>query len=53
MARPLRGKTSESTCFITADAYQKQHLLQSERSALLLIDVFLHYRQQQKYLLRA
>ena len=51
MARPLRGKTSESTYFITADAYQKQHLLQSERSALLLIDVFLHYRNQQKYLL--
>lgn len=51
MARPVRGKTSESTYFITADVYQKQHLLQSERSALLLIDVFQHYRKQSKYLL--
>jgi putative transposase len=51
MARPLRGRTGESTYFITADAYQKQHLLQSERSALLLIDMLLHYRKQQKYLL--
>lgn len=51
MARPLRGRTTESTYFITVDAYQKQRLLQSERSALLLIDVFLHYRKQEKYLL--
>jgi putative transposase len=51
MARPLRGRTSESTYFVTADVYQKQHLLQSERSALLLIDVLQHYRNQQKYLL--
>jgi len=51
MARPLRGRTGESTYFITVDAYQKQHLLQSERTALLLIDVLLHYRKQQKYLL--
>ena len=51
MSRPLRGRTTESTYFITAGAYQKQHLLQSERSALLLIDVFLHYRNQQTYFL--
>src|SRR3954470_11794562 len=51
MAHPLRGSTGESTYFITADAHQKQHLLQSERTALLLINVLLHYRKQQKYLL--
>jgi REP element-mobilizing transposase RayT len=51
VACPLRGRTGESTYFITADAYQKLHLLQSERAALLLIDVLLHYRKQQKYLL--
>jgi putative transposase len=51
MGRPLRGKTSESTYFITAGAYQKQHLLQSVRSALLLIDVLLHYQNHYNYLL--
>ena len=51
MGRTVRGRTSDSTYFITADTYQKQRLLQTDRSASLLIDVLLQYRQQQKYLL--
>src|SRR5437588_11312164 len=51
MGRPIRGRTTESTYFITADTFQKQRLLQSDRSATLLIDVLQHYRQQEKYLL--
>src|SRR5438270_439173 len=51
MGRPLRGQTSDSTYFITTDTFQKQRLLQSERSALLLIDVLMYYCEQQKFLL--
>jgi putative transposase len=51
MGRPIRGHTTESTYFITADTFQKQRLLQPDRSASLLIDVLLHYRQQGNYLL--
>jgi putative transposase len=51
MGRPLRGETGGSTYFITTGTFQKQRLLQSERSAVLLIDVLLHYRKQEKYLL--
>ncbi|HXZ80048.1 MAG TPA: transposase [Terriglobales bacterium] len=51
MIIPLRGHTSESTYFLTASTYCKQQLLQSERSALLLIDVLYHYREESKYLL--
>ncbi len=51
MAIPLRGHTSESTYFVTASTYCKQHLLQSERAALLFIDVLYHYRAENKYLL--
>src|SRR5437868_11313361 len=51
MSRPLRGRTSNSTYFITIDAYQHRRLLQSERSASLLIEVLLYYRNQGKYLL--
>ena len=51
MAIPFRGHTSHSTYFVTASTYCKQHLLQSERTALLFIDVLYHYRLQGKYLL--
>jgi len=51
MAAPPRGNTGYSTYFITACAFQKQSLLQSERMARLFIEVLLHYRQQGKYLL--
>jgi putative transposase len=46
-----RGRTTESTYFITADCWEKKRLLQSERMAGLLIDVLYHYRTQKKYLL--
>src|SRR5208283_3303027 len=51
MAAPHRGNTGSSTYFITACAFQKQQLLQSERMARLFLDVLLHYRSQEKYLL--
>jgi putative transposase len=51
MTIPYRGRTSETTYFITADCWEKKRLLQSERMALLLIDVFYHYRSQKKYVL--
>jgi putative transposase len=51
MSIPPRGRTSESTYFITADCWEKKRLLQSERMANLLIDVLYHYRAQKKYLL--
>ena len=51
MAAPHRGNTGSSTYFITACAFQKQHLLQSERMARLFLDILLNYRSQEKYLL--
>jgi putative transposase len=51
MAIPPRGVTSRSTYFVTASTYQKKCILQSERTAGLFIDVLLHYRRLQKYLL--
>jgi len=48
---PHRGWTSRSTYFITADTFMKKRLLQSERSASLLIEVLYHYRTLNKYLL--
>jgi putative transposase len=51
MAIPHRGWTGNSTYFVTASAYDKKRLLQSDRMAQLLIDVLYHYRAQKKYLL--
>ena len=51
MAAPRRGNTGFGCYFITASAFQKRSLLQSDRMAGLLVDVFLHYRAQGKYLL--
>lgn len=52
MAVPFRGATFErETYFITANCEQKKQLLQSQRMASLLVDVFLHYRKERKYLL--
>lgn len=51
MAIPYRGQTSQSTYFITADCYEKQRLLQSDRMASLFTEVLFHYRAQEKYLL--
>jgi putative transposase len=51
MAIPHRGWTSNSTYFITASTAGKRHLLQTDRAAGLFVDVLIHYRQEQKYLL--
>src|SRR5215475_8403194 len=51
MAAPLRGNTGYGCYFITASAFQKRNILQSDRMAGLLVDVLLHYRAQRKYLL--
>lgn len=51
MAAPPRGNTGYGCYFITASTFQKSNLFQSERMARLFIDVLLHYRQQDKYLL--
>jgi putative transposase len=49
MTIPYRGVTREGTYFITASAFQKRSLLQSDRMAGLFIDVLLHYRKMNKY----
>jgi putative transposase len=51
MGAPLRGNTGYSCYFITASAFQKRNILQSDRMAGLLVDVLLHYRAQGRYLL--
>jgi putative transposase len=51
MAIPHRGWTSCSIYFITASSCDKKLLLQSERMASLLVEVFYHYREQRKFLL--
>jgi putative transposase len=49
MAIPYRGSTGQHTYFVTAGTADKRPLLQSERSANLLIAVLYHH--QGKYLL--
>src|SRR5690242_4969359 len=49
MAIPYRGPTGQHTYFVTAGTADKRPVLQSERSANLLIDVLYHHRG--KYLL--
>ena len=39
MTIPHRGRTSESTYFVTTSTWEKKNILQSERMAGLLIDV--------------
>ena len=51
MTIPHRGRTSESTYFVTSSTWEKKHILQSERMAGLLIDVLQNYRAQRKFLL--
>jgi len=51
MAAPRPGNTGYSCYFITASTFQKRNILQSDRMAGLLVDVLLHYRKNQKYLL--
>ena len=51
MTIPYRGETGHGTYFITASAYMKQNLLQSERMANLFLELLCSYRKQQKYFL--
>ena len=51
MAAPHRVNTGFRTYFITAYTFQKHSLFQSDRMAGLFLDVLLHYRSQEKYLL--
>ena len=41
------------TYHVSANAYMRKHLLQSDRSASLLIDVLCHYRDEKKFALHA
>jgi REP-associated tyrosine transposase len=50
-ANPSRVVASERTFFVTSSTWGKRPLLQSDRSARLLIDVLDHYRKEGKYLL--
>jgi putative transposase len=51
MAAPRRGNTGLGCYFITASAFQKQRLFESDKMARLFVEVLLHYREQRKYLL--
>jgi len=51
MAAPRRGNTGSGTYFITAGTFQKQQLLQSDRTARLFLNVLRGYRSREKYLL--
>jgi hypothetical protein len=45
MSLPNRGNTGDGTYFITASSFGKQHILQSQRMALLQ-DVLVPQREQ-------
>jgi putative transposase len=51
MAAPPHGNTGHGCYFITACAFQKRNLLQSDRMKQLLLDVLFHYRGRHEYLL--
>ena len=53
MAKPPQDRfvTSTNTYFVTASAFEKQALFQSERVAKLLAESLLEYRQQGRFLL--
>jgi putative transposase len=51
MAAPRRGNTGYSSYFITASTYQRRLIFQSDLLARLFVEVMLHYRQENKYLL--
>jgi putative transposase len=48
---PLRGKTGFGVYFVTSNIWLKKHLLQSFRSAGLLIEVLYQHRAAKKYLI--
>ncbi len=49
MTIPYRGTTHGGTYFITASAYDKHALFQSDRMARLLMDILFHYQRQSRY----
>src|SRR5579884_4251146 len=51
MTIPHRGKTSESTYFVTANVLERKTLFRVEKIARLFIEVLLDYRAQKRYLL--
>lgn len=51
MTIPYRGETGHGTYFISASAFMKKNLLQTERMACLFIELLYSYREQEKYLL--
>jgi putative transposase len=51
MAIPPRGRTSQSTYFVSTSCWEKKNLLQSDRACQLLLDVLSHYRSLANYLL--
>jgi putative transposase len=53
MAAPRRGNTGYSSYFITSSTYQRRLIFQSDPLARLFVEVMLHYRQENKYLLHA
>ena len=50
MTIPYRGQTGFSTYFITFNIWQKRRLLQSDRSALLFIEILYKFRSESRYL---
>jgi len=53
MAIPYRGTTSRSTYFLTAGAFNKTHILQSERMAELFCEILFRYRDAGKFQIHA
>ena len=51
MTIPHRGRTSESTYFVTANVLDRRCLFHVEKIARLFIEVLLDYRTRKKYLL--
>lgn len=49
MAAPFRGNTGHGCYFITASAFQKRNLFQSDRMRQLFVDVLFHYRGEEKF----
>jgi REP-associated tyrosine transposase len=51
MAAPPRGNTGYSVYFVTASTFQRRALFSKQSMAQLFIEVLLHYRDKQNYLL--
>ena len=49
MSIPFRGTTGQGTYFATSSTWMKKRLLQSQRSAELLIEMLYQYRGEKKY----